>query len=128
MMHTMNAEMIISKLGGTNAVARLCEVRPPAVSQWRRDGIPRARLMYLKAVRPDVFCGPAIESCSQVSSLIDALGGTTKVAALCEVTKGAVSQWRKNGIPRDQLKFLRVVRPEVFSGSAIEAHEKQEAV
>ncbi len=46
---------IIDALGGTAAVARLCEVKQPSVSDWRKDGIPRARRMYLKAIRPDVF-------------------------------------------------------------------------
>ena len=46
---------IIDMIGGTSEVARLCEVTTGAVSQWRSDGIPRARLMYLKAIRPDVF-------------------------------------------------------------------------
>ena len=46
---------MIDELGGTNVVAALCEVSPQAVSQWRNDGIPPARLMYLKVVRPDIF-------------------------------------------------------------------------
>lgn len=46
---------IIDRLGGTSAVARLCKVEPPSVSEWRRKGIPPARRMYLMAVRPDVF-------------------------------------------------------------------------
>lgn len=54
----MDANKIIDALGGTCAVASLCEVGPSAVSQWRENGIPRARLMYLKAVRPDVFATP----------------------------------------------------------------------
>ena len=49
---------IIDALGGTSAVARLCQVARQAVSNWRKEGIPDARRMYLKAVRPDVF-GPA---------------------------------------------------------------------
>ena len=53
------ADQIIDALGGTAAVAKLCEVAAPSVSEWRKRGeIPRARLMYLKAVRPDIF-GPA---------------------------------------------------------------------
>jgi len=52
----MDANDIIDLLGGTAEVARLCEVRAPSVSGWRRTGIPPARLMYLRAVRPDVFC------------------------------------------------------------------------
>lgn len=46
---------IIDALGGTAAVARLCDVKQPSVSDWRKDGIPKARRMYLRAIRPDVF-------------------------------------------------------------------------
>jgi hypothetical protein len=49
------ANQIIDALGGTNEVARLCNVKPPSVSGWREDGIPDARLMYLKVIRPDIF-------------------------------------------------------------------------
>ena len=51
----MTHSEIIDLLGGTSKVAELCEVTTGAVSQWRDDGIPRARMMFLKAVRPDVF-------------------------------------------------------------------------
>ena len=51
----MDTNTIINKLGGTNAVAKLCNVSAQAVSQWRTDGIPAARLMYLELARPDVF-------------------------------------------------------------------------
>lgn len=54
-MQEKSPTQIIAELGGTTAVARLCEVEPPSVSEWKVRGIPRARLMYLKAVRPDVF-------------------------------------------------------------------------
>jgi len=50
-----NINHLINILGGTNEVAKLCNVRPQAVSQWRLHGIPEARLMYLKVIRPDVF-------------------------------------------------------------------------
>lgn len=33
------------------------------------------------------------------SEIIDALGGTTRVAELCEVRPPSVSDWRKHGIP-----------------------------
>ena len=49
---------IIDALGGSSAVAVLCEVTVGAVSQWKTDGIPKARLMYLKVIRPDVFVKP----------------------------------------------------------------------
>lgn len=51
----MDPDNIIDALGGTVAVAALCETSPAAVSQWRKKGIPNARLMYLRAVRPHVF-------------------------------------------------------------------------
>lgn len=45
----------IARLGGPTKVAGLCRIRPQAVSQWRRFGIPPARLDYLMLLRPDVF-------------------------------------------------------------------------
>lgn len=53
------------------------------------------------------------------SQIIDALGGSSKVAELCEVTVSAVSQWRDDGIPKARLMFLRLAKPEVFE--ALEA-------
>lgn len=47
--------------------------------------------------------------------LIDNLGGTSKVAEICGITTGAVSQWRTNGIPSYRLDFFRLLRPELFS-------------
>ena len=55
----MDSNIIIDSLGGTNEVARLCEVSAQAVSQWRTDGIPHARLMYLKLARPEIFVATA---------------------------------------------------------------------
>jgi len=39
-------------------------------------------------------------------ALLQLLGGTGKVAKMCNVEPAAVSQWRKNNIPREQLLFL----------------------
>ncbi len=51
----MNPSAIIEALGGTSRVAELCEVRPPSVSDWKKYGIPRARMMFLRIARPEVF-------------------------------------------------------------------------
>jgi DNA-binding transcriptional regulator YdaS (Cro superfamily) len=52
----VSANKIIDRLGGTYATARLCDVAPPSVSEWRtRNAIPKARLMFIKLARPDVF-------------------------------------------------------------------------
>ena len=48
------------------------------------------------------------------SKIIDALGGTLAVARLCQVTQGAVSQWRVNGIPKPRLMLLRLMFTDVF--------------
>jgi DNA-binding transcriptional regulator YdaS (Cro superfamily) len=40
---------IIDLLGGTNKVAKLCKVAPTAVTQWRKNGIPADRFMFLGA-------------------------------------------------------------------------------
>lgn len=57
----MDANQIIDALGGTFAVARLCNVKPPSVSEWRRTGIPAARLQFLKLARPEAFAHPPAE-------------------------------------------------------------------
>jgi len=48
------------------------------------------------------------------SKIIDALGGTKKVSELIGVTPSAVSIWRKKGIPRDTLRYLKLKKPKVF--------------
>jgi len=55
----MNDSQIIDRLGGTTAVARICRVQPPSVSEWRVNGIPSARRQYLELLRPDAFAEPA---------------------------------------------------------------------
>lgn len=54
-MSMKNQNEIIDALGGTTTVANLFEITEGAVSQWRSEGIPKARLMYLKLLRPDLF-------------------------------------------------------------------------
>jgi hypothetical protein len=49
------ANIVIDRLGGTTAVARLCDCKPPSVHQWRHDGIPKYRLAFLRLARPEVF-------------------------------------------------------------------------
>lgn len=52
----MNVALIMEKLGGTSAAARFFEVNPSAISQWKKaNHIPRARLKWLKVMRPDLL-------------------------------------------------------------------------
>lgn len=55
MENNLTPDQIIDALGGTSEIARLCQVSDPAVSQWRKSGIPRARLMFLRLAKPEVF-------------------------------------------------------------------------
>lgn len=65
--------LIIDGLDGTGAVASLCECDPGAVSQWRKKGIPKARMLFLRAARPkfdwsqipDGYCAAPAESVEQ---------------------------------------------------------------
>ena len=43
----MNTNHIIDLLGGTFAVAKMCRVSPPSVSQWRNNGIPADKLVLV---------------------------------------------------------------------------------
>lgn len=59
----MKSADIIQALGGPGEVAKLCKVKPQAVSQWygidpktkEERTIPAARLMYLKVIKRAVF-------------------------------------------------------------------------
>jgi len=48
------------------------------------------------------------------NTIIDRLGGTSAVAEITDLTSGAISQWRTNGIPDPWLRLFKATRPEVF--------------
>lgn len=52
-----HAIQVIDALGGTAEVARMFEVRMPSVSDWKREGIPSARMMYLRAAHQEALAG-----------------------------------------------------------------------
>lgn len=43
-------EKLISGLGGTLLVAKFLNLKPPSVSDWKRNGIPRGRLIELAPI------------------------------------------------------------------------------
>ena len=49
------------------------------------------------------------------SSVIDSLGGNSKVAELCHISPQAVSKWRREGIPQARRQFLELAFPEAFA-------------
>lgn len=54
-MDDLTDSQIIDRLGGTAAVARMCNVKQPSVSEWRTKGIPPARRQYLELLHPAAF-------------------------------------------------------------------------
>lgn len=48
------------------------------------------------------------------NTIIDRLGGTSAVAEITDLTSGAISQWRTNGIPDPWLRLFKATRPDVF--------------
>ena len=52
----MNVRTLIQQLGGPTKAAGFFECTSAAISQWIRENkIPNARLLHLKAARPDLF-------------------------------------------------------------------------
>jgi len=60
-MDTKTANLIIDRLGGTSETARLCDIQPPSVSEWRKTGIPKAQLKFLRLAKPQAFEGIVID-------------------------------------------------------------------
>ena len=54
------------------------------------------------------------------SIVIDELGGVTAVSKICEISTAAVAQWRKKGIPKPRVQFLR----ERFRGYPVMSKEE----
>ncbi|MET4598472.1 hypothetical protein ABIA73_002195 [Stenotrophomonas sp. 2694] len=57
-MDNLTASEIIDRLGGTTEVARICQIKPPSVSEWRSSGIPPARRQFLELLKPEAFGAP----------------------------------------------------------------------
>lgn len=51
----MTDSEIIDEMGGTSEVARMFEIDPASVSEWRKKGFPKARVMTLRLMRPDLM-------------------------------------------------------------------------
>lgn len=52
----IDVEKIVAALGGDVAAAQFFEITRQAVAKFRKQGrIPNARLLHLKAARPELF-------------------------------------------------------------------------
>ncbi len=52
--------------------------------------------------------------------IIDALGGTSQTSRLCNLSRSAVSQWRREGITDPYVRYLR----EKFKKLPVMKHEE----
>lgn len=53
----------------------------------------------------------------EANRIIDAMGGTSRVAELFSITTGGVSQWRDDGIPESRMFSIKLLRPDLFKQS-----------
>lgn len=75
------AAEVVDRLGGTAAVAALFMVQPPSVSGWRKEGIPPARMHFLRAVHPEVLVPVRISGGPDSARAAAAAGGCSESAA-----------------------------------------------
>ena len=55
-MNEINVKKVIQMLGGSAKTARFFNIKTSSVSEWITNGrIPKARLLHLQHVRPDIF-------------------------------------------------------------------------
>lgn len=58
----INVDKVVEALGGDVAAAQFFEITRQAIAKFRKQGrIPNARLLHLKAARPDLFEEPEQE-------------------------------------------------------------------
>ena len=58
-------------------------------------------------------------------AVIEELNGSTKTAELFSITPQAVSQWKRNGIPKPWLMFLRKEFPDLKAWHLADADNHQ---
>lgn len=51
------------------------------------------------------------------NSVIEDLGGVTRVAGICHLRPGSVGGWKKNGIPFAREQYLRLAYPRLKAWS-----------
>lgn len=66
----MNSEAIkvIDALDGTAEVARLFNLSMPSVSDWKKDGIPPARMMFLRVAKAKRLAGLDLDAATSKRS------------------------------------------------------------
>ena len=113
------ASQIIDALGGTTVVAKLCCVRAPSVSDWRKHGIPSARRQFLELLRPEAFRVSAITKRELLARL--ALVNDTSLAALLQLPRETVEGWRDEALVPDSAELRALLSQHISTVAAGEA-------
>ena len=50
------------------------------------------------------------------TQVIDALGGTAKVARLCDLSMSSVSDWKQGGVPPARMQYFKAAHKKMLSG------------
>lgn len=126
---------IIDRLGGTTEVARICQIKPPSVSEWRSTGIPPARRQYLELLRPDAFGVELGEARQAIGALVDSrmskralrarlgLSSDAHLAVVLGLPAHEVAAWpEEGGVPElpQVLKLLDAHELPSASGQALD--------
>lgn len=103
---------IIDRLGGTTEVARICQIKPPSVSEWRASGIPPARRQFLELLRPDAFAAAGTTTKTEIGAAIDSrmskralrarlgLSSDAHLAKVLQLPVEQVASWpEEQGVP-----------------------------
>ena len=68
----LQASEIIESLGGTAEVSRIFNLSMPSVSDWKKTGIPRARMMFLEVAHSDALLGiDTVKATSQINAELE---------------------------------------------------------
>jgi len=68
----MTHNELIDALGGNTAVAKLINVKPPAIAYWRKKGIPPLRVIQLQTLKPELIANletaPTVQPTTTITS------------------------------------------------------------
>lgn len=119
------ASEIIDALGGTTVVAKLCCVRAPSVSDWRKHGIPSARRQFLELLRPEAFRVSAITKRELLTRL--ALVNDTSLAVLLQLPRETVEGWRDDALVPDSVELRALLSQQDSTPDVREAVDPDES-
>jgi len=65
----MTHNELIDALGGNSAVAKLVNVKPPAIAYWRKKGIPPLRVIQLQTLKPEIMANLDVQTVQPTTTI-----------------------------------------------------------